>query len=399
MSATQAEVNIGTAGHVDHGKTSIVKALTGEWTDRHSEEIKRGITIRLGYSDASFYACDACKGSEKWTVKDKCAAEHPARFVRKVSFVDCPGHETLMAVMLSGASLMDGAMFVIAANEECPQPQTAEHLAALGIIGIKNIVIVQNKVDLVTKEQAEKNYAQIQKFVKGTVAENAPIIPASANYGLNIDALIEALQEHIPTPKRDDSKALRMYVARSFDVNRPGTEIETLRGGVIGGSIISGSLKIDDEIEIRPGLESKDKYEPFITKVSSLSIKEGELAEARPGGLIGVGTLLDPSLTKSDRLIGNLVGKPGTLPPARKDLTVETHLLERVMAPVEKIKKAEPLVVNSGTMTTLGVVSDLRGENALIALKKPICVDAGDKVALSRRVGNRWTLIGYGVVK
>lgn len=393
----QAEVNIGTAGHVDHGKTTLVKSLTGEWADKHSEEIKRGITIRLGYADASFYRCEK---TGEYSAQDKDQEGHPAKFVRKVSFVDCPGHENLMAVMLSGASLMDGAILVIAANEPCPRPQTQEHLAALEIVGIKNIVIVQNKIDLVTKEEALKNYNEIKAFVKGTVAEKAPIIPVAAHYGINISALIEALEEHMPTPKRDKSKGCKMVVARSFDINKPGSAIEKLKGGVIGGSIVQGVMKNGEEIEIAPGIEENGKYHSLVTKITSLSIKDGPLEEAHPGGLVGIGTLIDPSLTKADKLIGNIVGKAGTLPPVRDRLNLDIHLIERVVDHnLGKIKNGESIVVNSGTATTLGTIVNMKRDLYEIVLKKPVCANDGDKVAVSRKVGSRWSLAGYGVIK
>ena len=176
----QPEINIGMIGHVDHGKTTLTKALSGEWTDRHSEEIKRGISIRLGYADAAFYKCDDC---EKYTNAPTCPeCGGDATFLRAISLVDAPGHETLMATMLSGAAMMQGALLLIAANEPCPQPQTEEHLMALSIIGVEKIIIVQNKVDIVTKEEAMENYREIKKFVKGTIAEGAPIIPVSAHH-------------------------------------------------------------------------------------------------------------------------------------------------------------------------------------------------------------------------
>ena len=393
----QAEVNIGTAGHVDHGKTTLVKALTGEWADKHSEEIKRGITIRLGYADASFYRCEK---TGDYTIKEKCPDESDAKFLRKVSFVDCPGHENLMAVMLSGASLVDGAILVIAANESCPRPQTQEHLSALDIIGIKHIVIVQNKIDLVSKEEAMKNYNEIKDFVKGTVAEHAPIVPVAANYGINIDALIKALEEHIPTPQRDKTKDFKMMVARSFDVNKPGSDIEKLKGGVVGGSILQGILKVGDEIEIAPGLEEHGKYHSIITKAVSLSIKDGLLEEAHPGGLVGVGTLIDPSLTKADKLIGNIVGKAGTLPPIRDRINLDIHMIERIIDQnLGKIKNGENLAINAGTATTLGTVVNMKRDLFELTLKKPVCINDKDKVAISRKLGTRWSLAGYGVVK
>lgn len=397
----QAEVNIGVVGHVDHGKTSVVKSLTGEWADRHSEEIKRGVTIKLGYADANFYACDKCEAHKRYTNKAECDNNHDAKFLRTVSFVDCPGHETLMAVMLSGASLMDGAMLVIAANENCPQPQTAEHLYALNISGIKNIVIVQNKIDLVSKEQAKKNYEQIKNFVKGSTAENAPIIPFASHYNVNMDALIEAIENVIKTPPRDTKKDFRMLVARSFDINKPSGDISKLKGGVIGGSVISGVLKEGDEIEICPGIPTKEGYEKITTKAVSLSVKSGFIQSAHPGGLVGVGTLLDPSLTKSDNMIGNIVGKPGTLPAARKEIDISVHLLKEVvdLGEVKPLKKDELIVINIGTATTIGEVIESKGGKAKIKLRKSLCIDKGGKIALSRKSHIRWCLIGYGVIE
>ena len=203
----QAEVNIGMVGHVDHGKTSLVQTLTGKWTDTHSEEIKRGISIRLGYADTTFYKCKKCKDSQKYSISKKCKnCASVGEISRKISFVDAPGHETLMTTMLTGAALMQGAVLVIAANEECPQPRTAEHLMALGISGIKNVVVAQNKIDLVDKERAIKNYQQIKDFLKEYGYEGAPIIPIDANFGTNIDAIIEAIETNIPTHVFDQKK-------------------------------------------------------------------------------------------------------------------------------------------------------------------------------------------------
>ncbi|WP_456474312.1 translation initiation factor IF-2 subunit gamma [Candidatus Pyrohabitans sp.] len=401
----QSEINIGLVGHVDHGKTTLTQALSGKWTDEHSEEIKRGISIRLGYANVSFRKCDKC---DYYTTKKHCPrCGEETRFLREVSFVDSPGHETLMATMLSGAAIMDGAILVIAANEPCPQPQTKEHLMALEIIGIKNIVIAQNKIDIVKKERVLESYREIKEFVRGTVAENAPIIPVAAQHGANIDVLIRAIEEKIPTPKRDESKPPRMYIARSFDVNKPGTKPEELRGGVLGGSLIQGVLRVGDEIEIRPGYRTTEagttKWRELTSEVVSLHVGKKRVDEVRPGGLIGIGTKLDPSLTKADGLSGMVLGRPGTLPPTWHKFTLEVHLMERVVGAkeelkVEKIKTSEPLMLNVGTGTTVGTVTSARGDVAEMMLKIPVCAQQGDRVAISRRIGARWRLIGYGII-
>ncbi len=314
-------VNIGVVGHVDHGKTTLVSALTGVWTDRHSEEIKRGISIRLGYADATFYRCEGSEDPEAYstTAVSPVCGDTAVPF-RTVSFVDAPGHETLMATMLSGSALMDGAMLVIAANEPCPQPQTKEHLMALSMVGIRKIVIVQSKIDVVTQKEAMTHFEQIRQFVKGTIAEGAPIVPVSAQKKINIGALLQALDSTIPEPERDPSASPVMLIARSFDVNKPGSSWKDLKGGVIGGSLIRGVLHDGDDFEIRPGLsmqvENRIRWEPIVTKVTSIQTGSKKVEDATPGGLLGVGTRLDPALTKSDALAGQVAGLPGKLPPS-----------------------------------------------------------------------------------
>src|SRR5207249_4139387 len=157
-----------TGGSDKDGFPMRTERLTGERTDRHSEEIKRGISIRLGYADMAIYKCPKDAEPAAYQTTEVCKTHNvKGELQRIVSFVDSPGHETLMATMLSGAAIMDGALLVIAANEDVPQPQTKEHLMALGIIGVNKIVIVQNKIDIVDPKQAEENYKQIQAFVKG----------------------------------------------------------------------------------------------------------------------------------------------------------------------------------------------------------------------------------------
>lgn len=401
----QGGVNIGVFGHVDHGKTTIVEAVTGKWADVHSEEIKRGITIRLGYAETTVYKCKKCKEPNCYSTTKKCpTCFGDTESLRIISFVDAPGHNALMATVLSGASLIDGALLIISADEECPQPQTAEHLMTMDIVGIKKIVIVQNKIDSVSPEKVKENYKQIKKFVKGTVAEDAPIIPVSAFQRVNIDALLHALEEHIPTPERNLETDPKMFIARSFDVNKPGTEIEKIVGGVIGGSLVKGIFKIGDRIEIRPGTSIKGKYTPLKTEITTLYKFGKKLKEAGPGGLIGVGTNLDPSLAKSDFLTGNIAGKEGRLPPTLDKLTLDVKLLESVVGAketvtVSKINTNEPLMVASGTGRTIGMVTSSREDIIDINLKTPICAEKQDKIVIFRQVGGKWRLIGYGVIR
>ena len=401
-------VNIGTAGHVDHGKTTLVEAITGVWTSAHSEELRRGITIKIGYADAAFYKCPHCPTPICYSTEPKCSnCGENSELLRVVSFVDSPGHESLMANMLSGAALMDGALLVMAANEKVPQPQTREHLLALSVLGIQQIVLVQNKADLSEYQEALDNYKQIKEFVKGSIAEKAPVIPVSAQHKLNIDALIEAIEKTIKTPERTKNSDPIMHVLRSFDINKPGSPINQVKGGIIGGALVQGQFNIDDEIEIRPGLldEKRGRYQPITSQISTLGTGAGLVESVKPGGLVAIGTRLDPTFTKSDSLIGSVVGKPGTLPKDVEDITMEIVLFDTAvgtaeMVRVEPLKAKEPIRVNMGTAAAIGNVTNVRDSTKVeVKLKKPVCFMPKSRVAISRRIAERWRLIGSGIAE
>jgi len=397
------EVNIGMVGHVDHGKSTLTKLITGVKTDYFSEEIKRGISIKLGYADAPIYRCP--EGSEVRYSTRPSDCGNGAVLERVVSFVDSPGHESLMATMLSGAAIMDGAIMVIAANEKCPMPQTREHLTALNFLGIKNIVIVQNKIDLVNEERAMESYREIKEFARGTVAEDAPIIPMSALDYANLDALLEAIEQRIPTKKYNEEGDPMMYIARSFDVNRPGTSPEELKGGV--GSILSGKFRVGDKIEISPGISvakgGKKSWMPIQTVITSIISGNIPLEEKGPGGLVAIGTELDPFLTKADNLVGMVVGLEGTLPKPVFRLSLKTNILTKVVGssdelPVDRIIKGETLLMNVATAVTVGTVSQSKGDIIDVELRYPVIAIPGQRVAISRKIHNRWRLIGSGTV-
>jgi len=399
-------INIGTAGHVDHGKTTLIQALTGSWTSVHSQELKRGITIRVGYSDSAFYKCKSCKPPSCYSTDPKCHnCGKESELSRVVSFVDSPGHESLMANMLSGSALMDGAMLLVAANAKVPQPQTKEHLLALQTLGIKQIVIVQNKVDLVSYENASLNYSEITKFVKGTKAASSPIIPICAQSSLNIDALIGAIEENIETPARDVSSDTVMHVLRSFDINKPGTKIKNLKGGVIGGSITQGKLSVGDEIEIKPGIinSKKKSYQSIQTEIVSLGTGAGIVDEVKSGGLVAIGTKLDPSLSTSDSLIGSVVGKPGTLPENSTEAKLKISLFDTAVGSAGETKVVpiivgELLRISVGTAPVPAKVNKVKSDNIEVEFRRPVCLFTKGNVALSRRIAERWRLIGAGIV-
>ncbi|MBI4406393.1 translation initiation factor IF-2 subunit gamma [Candidatus Micrarchaeota archaeon] len=385
------KLNVGVVGHVDHGKTTLVYSLTGVLTDTHSEEKKRGITIKLGYADAVVYKCN--KGH--FGTKQKCACGTAAKEEKRISFLDAPGHETLMATVIAASSIMDAALFVVSATEKCPQPQTIEHLMVLEAAGIEKIVICQNKVDLVSKQRALEHFKELKDFLAGSIYENAPIIPVSATTGANMETLLEKLCE---LPQRNCAEGEpRMYVARSFDVNKPGTPINSLLGGVIGGSIVRGTLKQGDEIEILPGTirtkKEKETLVPLRATISALRTGGGEKESATCGGLVGASTSLDPSLSRADALVGCVAGKPGTLPPVFNSFALSITPLKRQLESFSPtFTQNEPLVIGVGTSTTLGFVQSAKKGKVELLLKKSICVDKNDKLAIMRRSKNRWHL-------
>ena len=377
-------LNVGMVGHIDHGKTTLLSKLTGKFADTHSEELKRGITIKLGYADIILE-----KNKKK----------------RYISFIDCPGHEMLMATMLSGAALIDAAILVIAANEGI-KPQTREHLIALKAKKVNQIIIIQNKIDLLTKEKTIESYKKIKEFVKGTIAENSPIIPISAQQNINIDKIKELLLE-IPVPKRDLDSKPEFLIARSFDINRPGTKLQNIHGGVIAGVLKKGVLKIRDEIEIKPGILEKHQnqmiYKPIKTKIVSIYRGSYPIKQATPGGSLAFETELDNIITKTDSLSGNIASIPGALPEKSDKIKIKFELFPEVlgeekMTKVEPIKASENIMLSINTTITVGQITKLKNNEADFILKIPVIPIKGDSIGLARNMHGHWRLIGYGEI-
>ncbi|MEX0920052.1 MAG: translation initiation factor IF-2 subunit gamma [Candidatus Pacearchaeota archaeon] len=393
------EINVGVVGHIDHGKTTLLDSLTGKFTDTHSEELKRGITIKLGYSDATIYKC-----GDTYTVKKEKGKDCVP--VRYVSFIDTPGHEMLMATMLSGAAVIDAAIIVIAANEGI-KPQTKEHFMALQARNIKNIIVAQNKIDLVSKEQAQKNYKEIKEFLKGTVAENAPIIPVSAQQGINIEKILEEIQ-NLEVPEKDLDSNPVFLVARSFDINRPGAKIEELKGSVLGGILKKGKLKIGDDIEIKPGISVKKPHgeiahETLEAKITSLHKGSESVKEVTSGASISIETSLEPSLAKADSLRGCLVSTKNGLPEISHKVKVKTKLFNEVLGikehkPVDSLKTKELLMLSANTTITVGTVEKLSDGEMELALNIPIVALKKDNVGIARNIDGHWRLIGWGEI-
>jgi translation initiation factor 2 subunit 3 len=422
----QPSINIGTIGHVAHGKSTLVKAMTGVRTAKFNKELERNMTIKLGYANCKIWRCNVCQPHHYQSTDSKqmlgtvicyhCGAD--LELVRHISFVDCPGHEVLMATMLNGATVMDGALLMIAADQTCPQPQTAEHLAAASMMGLHNYVVLQNKVDLVNENKALENYTQIKTFLKTSPStQQSPIIPISAQQGLNMEHVCRHLA-NMEVPPRDLTAPPLMIVVRSFDVNRPGeSNIDALKGGVAGGSLIRGTLKAGMKIEIRPGrvIKKDGKFIccPLQSEVVTMLSDTNALQIATPGGLIAVGTKLDPSLARGDGLKGQVIGVPGSMPPVFVSLEVSYLKMKRVVGlqkpqPGEKthdgavrpLRKGEVVRLNIGSATVDGNVTATKADLVKLQLKTPVCAELGEKLSISRQIGQgHHRLIGVGVIR
>ncbi len=383
-------LNVGIVGHIDHGKTTLLSKLTGVWASRHSEELKRGITIKLGYADIILY-----KDKDSYNNKQGTPVRH-------ISFVDAPGHEMLMATMLSGAAIIDAAILVIAANEGI-KPQTREHLIALQAKKVPYLIVVQNKIDLVEKEQALKNYQEIKALLKGRY-DTAAIVPVSAQQEVNLSALYQAIAE-IPIPERITSGPTRFVIARSFDVNRPGTKPGDLKGTVLGGTLKQGTLAVGDIIEIKPGMVVKEAnqyfYKTVKTKVMKLFNGSRSVPSLTPGGSMSIETELDMSLGKSDALAGCVASHAGVLPEIATSVKLKYALFPELFGAtgaqkVEPLKMSEMLLVSINTSMTVGVVKKLSPKEIELSLKVPIVPARGENVGIARNINNHWRLIGHG---
>jgi selenocysteine-specific elongation factor len=262
---------LGTAGHIDHGKTALVKALTGVDTDRLKEEKERGITVDLGF------------------------AEFSPREDLRFGVVDVPGHEGFIRNMLAGATGMDLVLLVVAADEGV-MPQTREHLAIISLLGVPSLVVALAKADLVEEEWAELVSEEVRELLESTPFREAPILPTSAETGIGLQELAELLAvlgEEAEEKGAEDR--VRLPLDRVFTIKGAGT--------VVTGTLWSGTLGVGDRVMIEPGSQEG--------RVRSLQVHGVEEREARPGARVAVG-LSGPKLSHHDLWRGQtLVGGEG----------------------------------------------------------------------------------------
>lgn len=399
----QPNFNVGLLGHVAHGKSTLVRQISKTRTQRHSNEQSTGSTFHLGYANSKIWMCTVCTNlysSDSSTLMYTCNCSSNCKLVRHISFVDCPGHEKLMTKALSGTFAMDAAILMVSANEKCPQAQTLEHLLILEMLQIKNIIIVQNKLDLVTFDEAYKNLESIKEFINGTIAQNAPIIPISAQFGNNINVVIEYLANFKKQVKHyNDNNVFKMVCLRSFDINKPGSEIHEIKGSVMGGSIIHGHININDDVEISPGLLLNDGSSQIIkTKICNIYSEKTKLDSAGPGGLIALETTLDPVLGSKDRLVGQIIGSPGTLNSGMKQLYFIAKFIHNKR---KYIKCGSEIYLTIGSMNVKTIVNSITNDSCSIygtTLQWPVCFEIGDTILISIKSSHKISLVGVGKI-
>ncbi len=391
----QPIINIGMLGSVSDGKSTTVYSMTGVKTQKHSNEMKRNITIKPGYANMKIY-----KNNDKYNIKQ-------GELVHHVSFIDCPGHYQLIVTMLSCIKLMDGIILVVSAAESLEKkPQLLQHIMAIKISGIKNVIVLLNKLDLVKKSVALERYNQLCDLLNKYEIKPKIIIPVCMNYGIGVDVLLSSIMKFMP-PKIEsiDSNGINkksyFMISRSFDINKVNINALNLVGGVVGGSLINGSFKIGDEIEILPGIINKNSdgclvHKPHYTKIISLKSEITDLDIVRPGGLIGIGTNIDPFYCKNDKMIGMVVGLKGFLPPVYYTIKIKYTELESFSDNKKWIKyKGVPVIVIIGTNCVDSNIIHVNDSIIELKLVKPVCID-NDMIILCDKTLESFNIVGYG---
>lgn len=403
----QPTINVGMIGSVSNGKSSVTEKLTNIKTQKHSSEMKRNITIKLGYANAKIFKCQECPSPQCYqhhpcTVMDtECGiCNGPMTLEKHISITDTPGHQSLMATMLNGTCVMDTTILVESASNDGLAPQTKHHLLATKMIGVNNSIACLNKMDLVKKPKGIDKVTELRKNLIGTMAENSPIVPVIANHGINIDVLCEYICKYIKEPVRNYDATLKMIIIRSFNINKQEVPLDQLEGGVVGGTITQGVLHKGDKISIYPGLIDKNttsdktrwKYKPIKGTALSINSETINLDYAIPGGLIGVKLDIDPGLATKDNLVGNIL--------TNYDNTDSYHVFEIIFVELQlfdnmQIENKEILVVNSNACSEKCEVVKTKNDKAeLRLLERPICAIKSDYITISKIIMNNITVVG-----
>jgi translation initiation factor 2 subunit 3 len=376
----QPIVTYGTIGHVSHGKSTVIYAITGKKTQAHSAEQIRNITINLGYANTKIWYNE--ETDEFKTTNSDIELDSSWKLVQHFSFVDCPGHNKYLSTMISGTEAMNGVIAVISgADETFPQPQTVEHIAVINKLKIAKLLIVQNKLDIIDKKRALENYDQIKEFFTGSRYETAPIIPTSAANKLNTDSIIKWLTQQKPKDLIEGSNRIVFNIIRSFDVNTNLTPIIDMKGGVIGGILKEGILTVGDYVEIKPGFLVDGKPKKLYAKVLEIHSEKNKLDFAIPGGLIGVQLDIDPFLTKNDKMVGQIMGY--NIEDYKVYQTFELKLKSlKGDDCFEKLDKNKTVYINVNSRTVEATIDKVKDKKIKVTTKYPIVINNDSRISI-----------------
>lgn len=369
-------LNIATMGAVSEGKTSLIKALSGTLTTRHSSEKTRNITIKLGFAKWKYY-------------------DDENNLIHHISFVDCPGHHEYINTMLSGINIIDGAIVIISVNSKIKdKPQLIQHLGAIKVANIKKVIICLNKIDLVSKDTILEIKEELDELLKEYDIKPFIIIPTSFTKNLGINYLKKAIMllfnpnDIINDNNNNENNIFR--ITRSFDINKPNTDWRELNGGVIGGSVTSGTLKIGDEIEIKPGYKGVS----LKTKIISLQTEDIKLDMITKGGLIGIGTDLDPFYCKDDFLAGQICSLVNKLPDNTTSLTINYEFIT-IFGFVWKPVLNDIVTLQIGTTIIDAKLVNLKKN--IFELSKPCCILESDSIVICKKINNILRIVAKSI--
>jgi selenocysteine-specific elongation factor len=343
-SAAARSVVLGTAGHIDHGKTALVYALTGTDTDRLPEEKSRGITIDLGFAFLDLQ-------------------DAPGHSIQ-LSLIDVPGHHAFIRNMLAGAGGIDCVMLVIAADEGI-KPQTTEHLAICALLGIRHGIVAITKQDAVAPERLEAARHEVRRFAENTFLENAPVVAVSARTGAGIPTLKRALaQLALSVPSRNGNAILRLPLDRAFSVRGFGT--------VVTGTLQAGSLHVGDAVHLQP--------EGRCVRVRGIQVHGSPVSETHAPGRVAL-NLVGVEVAEVHR--GHTIVPPETLSPVN---TVDVELTVLPGMPALRHRTTLRLHAFSSETTTRVLLYRPGGNSAAplarLRLSKPLLLTPGDRFVL-----------------
>ena len=392
MNTNYKLINLGTLGSVSDGKSEMIYQLSGIRTQRDSREKKRNITIKAGYANIKLWKCEECLklfSSGENSTENKCdnCEDNNCVINNHISFVDCPGHQELIETMMSSMSLMKGAIVIISVAESLKQkPQLIQHLISAKESNLNKLIICMNKCDLVPINIVKERKIELDELLKKLDITPLIIIPTSFTHKLGINELINAIEMFFSNQDEELNTKTLFRITRSFDVNQPGINYETIKGGCVGGSLISGSFKLNDEVEINPGILTKNKdgrftCEPIRTTLLSFESDKIKMDVVEPGGLVGILTNIDPYYCKNDQLKGNIITLVGQALPIYDKINIEFNKIDEFEG-VWTPKNGDKAFLQIGNMFTEAILLKIKNQKMSFQLVKPVCIDIDSKILI-----------------